>query len=146
MEFLDVDLDSRIPAGPTPEQLKKISAGFKVNAAAVDGCDPKHFSQLSGGALEVMEGISIVMNTLGTSPLVLEELIVALFREIIGRRPIGFFKSYSRVYSKSPARHCRQWERVAAESSHSNVAPHRRTTDSAWRAVARTDLADRGRF
>eukprot|EP00959_Pyramimonas_sp_CCMP1952_P209458 4382076-Pyramimonas_sp.AAC.1 len=77
MEVPDVDLDYRIPAGFTPEQLKKISAEFKVNATAVDGHHPEHISQLSGGALEVMEGSFNVMNSLGTIPSVLEELIVA---------------------------------------------------------------------
>eukprot|EP00959_Pyramimonas_sp_CCMP1952_P167888 3508499-Pyramimonas_sp.AAC.1 len=83
------------------------------------------------------------MNITGSSPTYLKELIVALFRKSAsGRRPIGFFKSFSRLYSKSLAHHCRQWEQVSAKSKHFNMAPHRHATDSVWRAAVRADVAD----
>eukprot|EP00959_Pyramimonas_sp_CCMP1952_P299357 6261090-Pyramimonas_sp.AAC.1 len=76
------------------------------------------------------------MNVLGSSPSMLKELVVALFRKATGgRRPIGFFKSCSRIYSRSLSHHCREWERLSAKSKHFNMAPHRHTTDSVWRAV-----------
>ncbi|CAK0794176.1 unnamed protein product, partial [Prorocentrum cordatum] len=143
-----LDTNYRIPPGPSRDQLRKISSKFKTFTTAVDGYHPKHFSQLSEGALEVMEGIVNTMNVLGSSPSALKELIVALFRKTTGgRRPIGFFKSFSRIYSRSLSHHCREWERNSAKSKHFNMAPHRHTTDSVWRAVVRGDIADHsGKF
>eukprot|EP00959_Pyramimonas_sp_CCMP1952_P373084 7813309-Pyramimonas_sp.AAC.1 len=61
-----------------------MSSKFKMFTTAVDGYHPKHFSQLSDGALEVMEGVFNVMNILGSSPSALKELVVALFRKATG--------------------------------------------------------------
>eukprot|EP00959_Pyramimonas_sp_CCMP1952_P276404 5777981-Pyramimonas_sp.AAC.1 len=94
-----------------------------------------------------MEGVFNVMNILGSSPSALKELIVAFFRKATGcRRPIGFFKSFSRIYSKSLAHHCREWERVSAKSKHI-MAPHRHATGSVLRAVVGGGIEDHaGKF
>eukprot|EP00959_Pyramimonas_sp_CCMP1952_P138981 2909390-Pyramimonas_sp.AAC.1 len=64
------------------------------------------------------------MNILGASPTTLKALLVALFRNLAGgRRPIGFFPSFSRMVSKSLAHHCRERERVSSRSRHFNMAP-----------------------
>ncbi|CAK0814501.1 unnamed protein product, partial [Prorocentrum cordatum] len=135
--------DYVIPEAPSADTLRKISRGFKANTIAVDGFHPRHYAYLSDEALETMSSLFSLQAAIGHAPSPLRILLVQLFQKPeTGRRPIGFFQSYSRIYSKVSAGFCKEWETQLEDGGVFNMAPRRSTTDGVWRQAVRSALAD----
>eukprot|EP00959_Pyramimonas_sp_CCMP1952_P372070 7791118-Pyramimonas_sp.AAC.1 len=85
------------------------------------------------------------MNVLGDAPSTLGQLTVALYRNPRnpqgGRRPIGFFRSKTRIYSTGLSNARRRWESAWGPCKFFNAAPRRSTADAARRQAVRIPLA-----
>eukprot|EP00959_Pyramimonas_sp_CCMP1952_P430189 9010314-Pyramimonas_sp.AAC.1 len=90
-----------------------------------------------------MSSLFSLQAAMGHAPSPLRILLVQLFQKPeTGRRPIGFFQSYSRIYSKVSAGFCKEWETQLEDGGVFNMAPRRSTTDGVWRQAVRSALAD----
>ena len=130
----------------TAKEIRDAARSFKKRTTAVEGWHPRHFGWLSDDMLNALSRLWHVCETQLVWPSQEEELLAKLIPKASGGlRPIMWYRSMFRVYSRARRPRVQQWfASWAATRPEVNMAPGRHTTDAIWRSVVRQETSDSG--
>ena len=109
----------------------------------MDGWRPRHFGRLGDDPLAGLGALFQIWLVLGAFPTGASGVRVALITA--KRRPIGLFRSVVRLFARAGIHRVQAWEADRAMQPFFNTGPGRMTTDSVWRGLVRTRLAEHHR-
>ncbi len=129
----------------TPDEMREASRSFKRRTARTyDGFHPRHFAELSDGALRTLALIFQAVEITGRWPRQLRLVMTALLpKPKGGYRPIGILPAPYRLWAKIRRRWTDQWELENARSYLSS-AKGNGSLDTLWRLSARQEAGTVG--
>ena len=138
--------DLGTPEMLTAKQIRDAARSFKKRTTAVEGWHPRHFGWLSDALLDAVSRMWQVCEIQLVWPQQEEELLAKLIPKASGGlRPIMWYRSMFRVYSRARRPRVQEWFATwASTRPEVNMAPGRHTTDAICRSVVRQEISEPG--
>lgn len=126
-----------LPDPLSVDTLRQTSKSFKERTCRQDGWHPRHFRLLPDLCLQGLASIFAICEEWGAWPSSLRQLAVAFYPKASGGvRPIGFYGSVFRLWSKARSACWRAWEQALPDSSCWALGKHRSIEQAVWHQAA----------
>lgn len=128
---------TKVPQLLTTECIRTVSASFKSQTSCVDGFHPRHYSLLSSKLLEALILLFRIFEAIGQWPRDEQKVLTVLIPKAEeGLRPIAFFRTLYRMYSRARCINVKTWAE-GVNQHRVNNAKNRGVGDSTWRNQVR---------